>query len=144
MSVDISTNKSNEILGKIIRSLQSPNIANHSFNLFVSFCIIALKENVESYIYYSFWEEMKSFIGLRQITINGKVLFAASCKCCQQQPWSRCMSFIGSGLCLVNFLARTIFDILPTQHVQTGVCWSRPSSICHGCKLSRGNICQAR
>ena len=33
------------------------NMANHSFNLFVSFSINGLKENVEKLNYYAFWEK---------------------------------------------------------------------------------------
>ena len=41
------------------------------------------------YSFYYFWEEMQSFICFRQHTVNEKLLFAASYKCCQQRPWSR-------------------------------------------------------
>ena len=77
------------------------NMANRSFNFFVSFSIDEWKENVESLNNFPFCEETRSFIFFFQLT---------SCKCCQQRLRSRWALFIRSVLCHVNLLARTIFE----------------------------------
>ena len=68
----------------------------------ICFSINGLKETAENLNYYP--------LCFCQLTVNGKVFFVASCKCCQQRLRSRCALFISKVLCLVNLLARTIFE----------------------------------
>ena len=52
------------------------NMANPSFNFFVSFSINDWKENVESLNNFPFWEETQSFICFCQLTVNETVFLS--------------------------------------------------------------------
>ena len=52
------------------------NMANQSFNFFVSFSINDWKENVESLNNSPFWEETQSFICFCQLTVNETVFLS--------------------------------------------------------------------
>ena len=52
------------------------NMANHSFNFFVSFSINDWKENVQSLNNSPFWEETQSFICFCQLTVNETVFLS--------------------------------------------------------------------
>ena len=52
------------------------NMANRSFNFFVSFSISEWKEIVESLNNFPFWEETRSFICFFQLTVNEKVFLS--------------------------------------------------------------------
>ena len=77
------------------------NMANHSFNFFVSFSINDWKENVESLNNSPFWEETQSFICFCQLTVNETVFL------------SLLANAVNSGCtvpCYVNLLARTVIE----------------------------------
>ena len=105
-------------------------MANDSFNLFVSsfvsFSINGLKENAENLNYYPILRrKVELYLFLRQLTVNEKVFFVASSKCCQQWLRSRWAFFISNVLCLVNLMARTCLVSVLTGCSFSGTQFSR-------------------
>ena len=100
---------------KVRISTVCSNIANDSFNLFVSafvdFSINCLKENAENFNYYPTLLRRKVELYLFLSTHREwESFFCRFFQCCQQRLRSRWALFISSVLCLVNLLARTIFE----------------------------------
>ena len=88
-----------------------PNMANPSFNFFVSFSINDWKENVESLNNFSFWEETQSYIFFCQLTVNETVF----CRFLQMLSTAATIEVSDVYLqcsvpCHVNSLARTVFE----------------------------------
>ena len=76
------------------------NMANHSFNFFVSFSINDWKENVESLNYYPILRRKVQPYLFLSTHREWDGFFVASCKCCQQRPRSRWALFICSAVFL--------------------------------------------
>ena len=89
-------------------------MANDGFNLFVSifvnFSINGLNENAENLNYYPILRRKVELYLFMSTHHEWESFFCRFFQCCQQWLQSRWVLYICSVLCLVNLLARTVFE----------------------------------